>query len=66
MTKEDGYVRLYIQFNYYGYEEFHVVMGQDGHLALSSGVGFEELCANMVGDVLTGEYLDDYPKETVG
>lgn len=57
---------IYISDLTYVYEEYHVVMGKDGHLALSTGVEFEEICANMVGDVITSEYLDDYPEETVG
>lgn len=62
LMREEGYVRLYIQFDFYEYEEFHVVMGEDGHLRLSNGVGFEEMCANMIGDIATGEYLEDYPE----
>ncbi|MCM1311149.1 MAG: hypothetical protein NC301_09050, partial [Bacteroides sp.] len=62
----EGYVCLYIQFDYYEYEEFHVVRGKDGRLALSTGVGFEEMCANMIGDIVTGEYLDEFPEDGRG
>lgn len=63
LTQEDYYIRLYIQFDYSEYEEFHIIMGEDGHLTLSNGVGFEECFANMIQDIVTEEYLIDYPEE---
>ena len=62
LTQGDGFLRLYIQFNYYAYEEYHVIIGENGHLKLSNGVGFEEICANMIKGISTDEYLDEYPE----
>ena len=63
LTQGDGFLRLYIQFNYYAYEEYHVIIGENGHLKLSNGVGFEEICANMIKDISNDEYLDEYPED---
>lgn len=63
--EENNYVTIHVQLDYYGYNEFHVIMGNDGHLALSKGVGMEEICANMIIDIDSGEYLDEYPEEEV-
>lgn len=66
MTQENGFVRLYMQLDYCGYEEFHVMMGDDGHLAISSGVGCNDYCANMISDISNeDEYLDEYPEESI-
>ncbi|MCM1141955.1 MAG: hypothetical protein NC453_25575 [Muribaculum sp.] len=61
--EENNYVTIYVQLDYCGYNEFHVIIGKDGHLTLSKGVGMEEICANMIIDIDSGEYLDEYPEK---
>ena len=61
--EENNYVAIYMQLDFCSYNEFHVIMDNDGHLALSKGIGMEEICANMIMDIDFGEYLDDYPEE---
>lgn len=55
LTQENGYIRLYMQLDYCGYEEFHVILGNDGHLAMSSGVGCNDFFANMIYDIDNSE-----------
>lgn len=38
-------------------------MGADSHLALSKGVGVEDICASMIVDIDSEDYIDGYPEE---
>lgn len=61
--EENSYVTILVPIDNYAYNEFHVIIGKDGYLTLSKGGGMEEICANMIIDIDSGEYLDEYPEE---
>lgn len=49
-----------IQIDYTDYEEYFVIMGKDGHLAISSVVWWQnEVCANEITNIFTGETVDE-------
>lgn len=59
LTQGNGFIRLYMQLDFCGYEEFHIILGDDGHLAISYGVGCNDFCANMIYDIDNEDkYLD--------
>ncbi len=48
-------VDLRIQIDYTDYEEYHVIMGQDGHLTMSAAAWWQnECCANELINIFTG------------
>ena len=53
------YLTLYIQLDFSEYESYHVIMGSNGHLAISSCVWFEEYCANTLMNIFTEEYMNE-------
>lgn len=59
VTKEENYVSLRMQFDFSDYECYHVIMGPDGHLAMSGVIWCEELCANMLVNIFTENYVDE-------
>lgn len=54
----DG-IDLRIQIDYTDYEEYHVIMGKDGHLTMSAAVWWQnEKCANELTNIFTGEGVE--------
>lgn len=51
-------ISLYIQLDFTDYEEYYVIMGKDGHLAISSVAGCKELCANTLVNIFTDENVE--------
>lgn len=51
-------ISLRIQIDYTDYEQYHVIMGKDGHLAVSSAVWWQDLFANTLTNIFTGENVD--------
>lgn len=54
----DQYVSLYMQLDFTDYEQYHVIMGRDGHLAISSSAWCEMYCANILINIFTGAGVD--------
>ncbi len=52
-------ISIYIQLDFTDYEQYYVIMGKDGHLAMSSVVRWEDMCANTLTNVFTGEDVDE-------
>lgn len=52
-------ISLYIKLDFTDYEEYYVIMGKDGHLAISSVAGCKELCANTLVNIFDGSYPDE-------
>lgn len=52
-------IDLRIQIDYYDYEEYSVIMGKDGHLTMSAAVWWQDLCANTLSNIFTGESVDE-------
>jgi len=54
----DG-VDLRIQIDYTDYEEYHVIMGKDGHLTMSAAAWWQnECCANELTNIFTGDKVE--------
>lgn len=51
-------ISLRIQIDYTDYEQYHVIMGRDGHLAMSSAVWWNDMFANTLTNIFTGEKVD--------
>lgn len=52
-------ISIYIQLDFTDYEQYYVIMGKDGHLAMSPVVGWEDKCANTLTNIFTGEDVED-------
>lgn len=53
-------IDLRIQIDYTDYEEYHVIMGKDGHLTMSAAAWWQnERCANELTNIFTGEDADE-------
>ena len=48
-------ISLRIQIDYTDYEEYHVIMGEDGHLDMDPEVEWEWLCASRLTNIFSGE-----------
>lgn len=59
LRNQGEYLTLYMQLDFSEYESYHVIMGNNGHLAVSSCVWFEEYCANTLMNIFTEEYVDE-------
>ena len=59
LSNRGAYLTLYMQLDFTEYESYHVIMGGNGHLAISSCVYFEDYCANTLMDIFTEEYVDE-------
>ena len=47
-----------IQIDYSDYEEYSVIMGKDGHWTMSAAVWWQDMCANTLTDIFTGEDVE--------
>lgn len=52
-------ISIYIHLDFTDYEQYYIIMGNDGHLAMSSVVGWEDMCANTLTNIFTGENVDE-------
>lgn len=60
LTDCGRYLKLYIQLDFAEYEEYYVVMTDDGHLSVSDIVmGKDDVCCTSYIDVSTGESADE-------
>ena len=54
------YLSLRIQLDYTYYETYHIINGEDGHLAVSDIIWWQDLyCANSIMNIQTGESADE-------
>ncbi len=54
------YVKLYIQLDFTEYEEYYVIMTDDGHLSVSDIVMWnDDVCCTSYIDINTGEASDE-------
>ena len=51
-------IDIRIEIDYTDYEEYYVIMGQDGHLTMSAAVSWQFMCANTLTDIFTGESVE--------
>ena len=59
LKNEGKYVSLYMQLDFSEYEQYHIIETPTGTLTCSNVIRLQEYCANMVKNVLTGEYVDE-------
>lgn len=51
-------ISLRIQIDYTDYEEYYIIMGKDGHLAIDPEVMWQDMCTNTLTNIFTGENVD--------
>lgn len=60
LDESDDWLTLYIALDYSEYEEYHVIMGDDGHLTMSKGVYWQDdYCCNSLINIFTDDYIDE-------
>lgn len=61
LSQDDkSYLSLRIQLDYTDYETYHIINGEDGHLAVSDIIWWQDLyCANSIMNIQTGESADE-------
>lgn len=61
LSQDDkSYLSLRIQLDYTYYETYHIINGEDGHLAVSDIIWWQDLyCANSIMNIQTGESADE-------
>ncbi len=59
VNEGEDIISLYIQLDFTDYEEYYVIMGNDGHLAISSVAECKELCASTLVNIFDGSYPDE-------
>ncbi len=56
----ESYLSLRIQLDYYDYETYHIVNGDNGYLTVSDIIWWQDLyCANSLMNIQTGESADE-------
>ena len=60
LTNCGRYLKLYIQLDFAEYEEYYVIMTDDGHLSVSDIISWQdEVCCNSYLNISTGECADE-------